>query len=187
MDRDSAGDFAGRHDIHIRGAIAAMCLFFLAGLQSGCTPAPRSPQPVAKADRILVLKSARELELLYHGTVLKIYPIALGGNPIGPKRVRGDEKTPEGIYVIDRRNDHSAYTLALHISYPNADDRARSASAHADPGGDIFIHGLPPWYGPNDPDRFYKDWTDGCISVGNTAIREIWEKVDDGTPIEIRP
>ena len=122
--------------------------------------------------------------LLRGGVVLRSYPIALGSNPFGPKRVRGDGRTPEGIYVIDGRHTHSPYRLALHISYPSAADRAHS---RADPGGDIFIHGLPAWYGPRDPDRFYKDWTQGCISVGNTAIEEIWSAVDNGTPIEIRP
>lgn len=143
--------------------------------------------PGTKADRVIVLKSARVLELLRHGVVLKIYPIALGPSPIGPKRTRGDGKTPEGIYLIDTRHDHSPYQLALHVSYPNPVDRARSAKTHLDPGDNIFIHGLPSWYGKKDPDRFYKDWTEGCISVGNTAIREIWASVNNGTPIEIRP
>lgn len=185
MFHDSAGCFVNGRNI--RAAMSVIFLGILAGLGSGCAPAPPSPPPEIKVDRILVLKSARELELLHQGRVIKTYPIALGGNPLGPKRVRGDGKTPEGTYVIDGRNGHSSYTLALHISYPDAADRARAAEAHSDPGGGIFIHGLPAWYGPNDPDRFYKDWTNGCISVGNTAIREIWAKVDDGTPIEIRP
>jgi murein L,D-transpeptidase YafK len=142
---------------------------------------------LGKADRVLVLKSQRRLFLLRNGAVVGSYPIALGSHSRGPKRASGDGKTPEGLYFIDGRHAHSPYHLALHISYPNAADRAQSSSAHADPGGDIFIHGLPAWYGPNDPDRFYKDWTKGCISVGNTAIEEIWTAVEDGTPIEIRP
>ena len=31
------------------------------------------------------------------------------------------------------------------------------------------------------------DWTDGCISVSNTEIEELWNLVADGTPIEIDP
>ncbi len=134
-----------------------------------------------------MLKSQRMLFLMRGNVVLRSYPIALGPHPDGPKRASGDGRTPEGRYVIDGRNPHSAYRLSLHISYPNAADDARSTAAHADPGGDIFIHGLPAWYGPNDPNRFYKDWTKGCISVGNAAIEQIWAAVDDGTPIEIRP
>ena len=140
-----------------------------------------------KVDRILVLKSERKLVLLHDGQVLHSYPIALGGHPSGAKQNSGDSKTPEGVYVIDGRNSHSNYHLALHISYPNASDLAHAEAAHADPGGAIFIHGLPAWYGSQDPDRFYKDWTNGCIAVGNTAIEAIGAAVADGTPIEIRP
>jgi murein L,D-transpeptidase YafK len=164
-----------------RALIAAMVLVLLAA------PALAGREPPLKADRIVVLKSERRLLLLHDGTVLRSFPIALGSQPVGPKLARGDGKTPEGAYVIDGRHLHSPYRLALHISYPNAADRARSLSTNADPGGDIFIHGLPAWYGPNDPNRFYKDWTKGCISVGNTAIEEIGAAVADGTPIEIRP
>lgn len=159
-------------------------------LLAGLCPAEATPDPLPpglKADRILVLKSARRLELLRRGVIIESYPIALGSSPIGPKRARGDGKTPEGTYTVDTRHDNSPYHLALHISYPNAADRALSAGAHRDPGGDVFIHGLPAWFGRKDPDRFYKDWTKGCISVGNAAIEEIWARVDDGTPIEIRP
>ena len=144
--------------------------------------------PTLRADQILVLKSARKLELLKDGRVVKTYPIALGASPIGPKHIAGDGKTPEGVYTIDARQPRSRYHLALHISYPNAMDRARAAAADRDPGGDIEIHGLPGWYeGPLDPVQFDKDWTHGCISVGDRAIEEIYAAVDVGTPIEIRP
>jgi murein L,D-transpeptidase YafK len=144
--------------------------------------------PALTADKIVVLKSARKLELLKDGVVLKTYPIALGASPVGPKRAGGDGKTPEGTYTVDGFQPHSRYHLALHVSYPNANDRAQAAAAHRDPGGDIEIHGLPLSYdGPLDPDRFYKDWTHGCVSVGDHAIEEIYSAVTLGTPIEIRP
>jgi murein L,D-transpeptidase YafK len=169
----------------VRGAIVAALLALLGGVCAN--PALAEHEALGKADRILVLKSERKLLLLRDGTVLRSYPIALGPHATGPKQVMGDGKTPEGLYVIDGRHPHSPYHLALHISYPSPADRAQSIAAHAAAGGDIFIHGLPAWYGQNDPDRFYKDWTKGCISVGNTAIEEIWAAVDDGTRIEIRP
>jgi murein L,D-transpeptidase YafK len=177
----------------VMSAAAALAAFFAAtaGLQTSAmakaTPVAYAV-PALKADRILVLKSARKLELLKDGVVLKTYPIALGANPIGPKRAGGDGKTPEGVYTIDGRQPHSQYHLALHVSYPNATDRAQAEAAHHDPGGDIEIHGLPGWYqGPLDPVRFYKDWTHGCVSVGDRAIEEIYAAVEIGTPIEIRP
>lgn len=134
-----------------------------------------------------MLKGARVLELLRHGVVLKTYPIALGPHPLGTKHSVGDGKTPEGVYTIDARQPHSEYHLALHVSYPNTADKAQAAAYHRDPGGDIMIHGLPAWYRGAEPVKFYKDWTEGCVSVGNHAIEEIYAAVDIGTVIEIRP
>src|SRR5215472_7333838 len=70
-----------------------------------------------EADKILIGKSARTMTLLSGGKVLKTYKVALGGVPVGPKRVQGDHKTPEGNYVINSKNAHSQFHLALHISY----------------------------------------------------------------------
>ena len=149
-------------------------------------PQPSLPQP-AVADRVIVLKSQRLLELANNGTVFQTFPVALGSDPIGPKQQQGDGRTPEGVYLIDWRTEDTRYTRELHISYPDGRDRERAQAMHIDPGGAIFIHGLPRDYGPFDPPKWYKDWTEGCISVGNAAITKIWDAVPDGTPIEIRP
>jgi murein L,D-transpeptidase YafK len=140
-----------------------------------------------KADRIRVVKSKRELQLLLDGAVLKSFPIALGRHPKGPKQRLGDGRTPEGFYVIDWRTTNTPYHRALHVSYPNNMDLRRAQAAHVSPGGAIFIHGMPATFGHHDPVRFFIDWTDGCIAVGNIAIEEIWNAVDDGTVIEIKP
>lgn len=113
---------------------------FLAGQACLCHAEEKLPDG-ARADRIVVRKKDRILSLLDRGRVLKTYKVALGGDPVGPKTKNGDHKTPEGIYVLDRRNEHSHYYRSLHISYPNAEDRARAAKAGAEPGGDIMVHG----------------------------------------------
>src|SRR5437667_3251468 len=95
-----------------------------------------------RADRIVVHKARREMLLLRGNSVLRSYRIALGREPVGHKEREGDGRTPEGRYVIDRRNPKSRYRLALHISYPNAEDTARARAASVEPGGDIMIHGL---------------------------------------------
>ncbi len=79
-----------------------------------------------QADRIIILKSARTMTLFNADKVLKTYKVALGTMPVGPKRVEGDHKTPEGSYIIDARNPQSRFHLALHISYPSAADRERA-------------------------------------------------------------
>jgi murein L,D-transpeptidase YafK len=53
------------------------------------------------ADRVVVLKKERTLQLLSHRKVIKSYTVALGGEPVGPKTQRGDHKTPEGVYTLD--------------------------------------------------------------------------------------
>lgn len=170
---------------HLPRWLLPLALFVLVAL--GTAPRPAIAETPGKADRILVLKAKRELLLLHEGVVLKSYPIALGRHPRGPKHRRGDGRTPEGVYVIDYRFTHTSYHLALHISYPNESDRAFARRAHMRPGGDILIHGMPASFGHHDPVRFFHDWTNGCIAVGNIAIEEIWDAVDDGTPIEVRP
>ena len=183
--------------ISVKGMVAAsrvlcrVALVIIAGWGAIPFPGPsRAEQPatgtIEKADRILVFKAERRLELLRDGRVLKSYPIALGRHPLGPKHRRGDGRTPEGLYVIDGRSLRSPYHRMLHISYPNAADKARAGAAPENLGAAIAIHGMPNRYGPHDPARFYTDWTDGCIAVGNVAIEEIWAQVDNGTPIEIR-
>ena len=136
---------------------------------------------------MLVEKNARRLRLLFAGAAVREYPIALGRSPVGAKQRIGDGRTPEGEYRLDWRMQDSAFHRAIHISYPSEGDRRAASEAGAAAGGAIMIHGLPngaEWIG-EDHRRF--DWTDGCIALTNEEMDEIWELVDDGTPIEIRP
>jgi murein L,D-transpeptidase YafK len=143
--------------------------------------------PTVHADRIVVLKSAHTMTLYSGNNVLHQYKVALGRGPKGPKARQGDHKTPEGQYVIDSKNDHSRFHLALHLSYPNATDRARAARSHADAGGMVEIHGLPPSFAFVGSVQSYIDWTDGCIALSNAEIEEIWKLVPVGTKVEILP
>ena len=139
------------------------------------------------ADKVLVDKSERKMWLIHNKQRYREYNIALGDNPIGHKQQEGDERTPEGNYTLDYRNPQSRYHLSLHISYPNAADKARAKSNGVSPGGDIFIHGLP--NGMTWASGYFNniDWTDGCIAVSNEEVKEIWKLVKNGTPIEIVP
>ena len=142
---------------------------------------------VRYADKVVVHKKEHTLELFSNGSAFKKYKIALGTQPIGPKTQQGDHKTPEGTYTIDRRNPHSHFYRALHISYPNAEDRERAQKSGVPAGGDIMIHGLPNGFGWLPSAHRLKDWTDGCIAVTDEEMDEIWRLVPDGTSIEIQP
>ncbi len=138
-------------------------------------------------DRILIEKSGRRLMLISQGEVLKTYKIALGGNPIGPKERQGDNKTPEGTYIIDGRNRDSGFHLSLHISYPNEKDKNRATKLGVSPGGDVMIHGIKNGFSWIGDAHAEVDWTNGCIAVTDEEIEEIARLVSNGTIVEIRP
>lgn len=144
--------------------------------------APVGSLPMPTITAVEVYKADRVMTLLSNGIVVRRYDIDLGTNPIGPKRQRGDGKTPEGDYYITHVNTQSQFTLSLGINYPNEEDLKISTAAGLDPGDEIFFHGLPNGYGSAVP-----DWTDGCIAVGNSEIREIVSLVPPGTPVTIYP
>ena len=156
------------------GAAASLAL---AGCSSSKFLSYRGPEVTS----VVVNKGARSLYLLHHDEVLEGYNIDLGFAPEGHKQVEGDGKTPEGIYLIDRRNPNSEFHLSLGISYPNEEDIARAEALGKKPGGDIFIHGEPIAYRPKGP-----DWTAGCIAVKNREIEKIYAMVRNGTPITLR-
>jgi len=156
-------------------------------LLCGASLVQAAANPSMHADRVLVVKKDRTLQLLNHGKVIKTYKVALGGDPVGPKTRLGDHKTPEGVYVLDSRNAHSLFYKSIHISYPNERERAAARKNGVSPGGDVFVHGLPHGFGYVGAAHRLRDWTDGCIAVTNEEIDEIWSVVPEGTPIEIRP
>ena len=132
--------------------------------------------------RIVLNKGERRLYLLSGAKIIKKYKVALGFVADGPKRYRGDGKTPEGSYFIDRRNPESKFHLSLGISYPNSSDRAHAAAAGRDPGGDIFIHGRAGAHKGRG-----SDWTAGCIAVKDREMEQIYRMVRVGVQIDIFP
>ena len=136
-------------------------------------------------DKIFVDKSARTLHLLSDNTVIKSYHIALGGNPVGHKQQQGDQRTPVGSYTLDYKNEKSKFYRSIHVSYPNAADKARAKSRGVSPGGDIMIHGQKNGFGHLAAINQQRDWTDGCIAVTDNEMDEIMAAVEIGTPIEI--
>ena len=148
-------------------------------------PASASDFPIA--DRVLVEKGKRELHLLKNGVPFRTFKIALGPAPVGDKVQEGDQRTPEGVYLLDARNPDSDYFLSIHISYPSAADRAAARKKGVDPGGAIMIHGqqnLPTF---SQAYSAREDWTNGCIAVSNSDMIDIWLMTPDRVPIEIVP
>ncbi len=171
-----------RRTAALRGLGAALvCLIAAAAV------AAQDNGEVLRADRAVVRKAERTLELYLGEDLVKTYTVSLGRSPVGPKQQQGDARTPEGDYVLDWRNARSQFHRSLHISYPNATDRARAKKLGVAPGGDIMLHGSPNALAESEEILAGIDWTDGCIAVTNREIQEIWRAVPDGTPITILP
>ncbi len=139
-------------------------------------------------DQVVVRKGDLRLLLMAGAEVIRNYPISLGDMPFGHKQREGDERTPEGQYLLDYRNPDSDFYKSIHVSYPNTQDQHKANIGKHDPGGNIFIHGLP--NGFDHIGGYFKgrNWTDGCIAVNNNDhMDEIWTLVKDGTPIIILP
>jgi murein L,D-transpeptidase YafK len=139
-----------------------------------------------KVDLVLVDKSEKKMYLLSEGNQFKEYHVVFGSNPKGHKLQEGDERTPEGKYVLDYKKADSSFYKSIHISYPNEEDKAKAKKIGVSPGGLIMIHGQKNGFGWLSwlTQRF--NWTNGCIAITNSEMDEIWELVKVGTPIEIR-
>ena len=157
--------------------LTGLCLF------SASAPANDFPM----ADKIVVEKENRKLHLMRNGEIFRTFEVALGVAPIGDKEREGDQRTPEGRYLLDDRNPDSDFFLSIHISYPSLAERAAARQMGLDPGGAIMIHGQP-----NEPTfsvAYYRqeDWTNGCIAVSNSDMIDIWLMTPNDIPIEILP
>lgn len=164
----------------MRALILLLSMLGLIGLAS-CTKFKTYDGP--EVTRVLVYKSSRMMYLMHDDTVLAAHEVNLGFAPEGDKERSGDGRTPEGEYLIDRKNPNSEYHLSLGINYPNDEDRKLASEAGDDPGGDIFVHGGP----TTRADRNRPDWTAGCIAVTDREIEDIYAMVNVGTPIDISP
>ena len=149
-------------------------------------PEQKLPQNT-EIDYIIVKKSDRQLLAYAKHKLIKTYKISLGDSPVGHKESEGDEKTPEGVYVINAKNPNSGYHKNLGVSYPNKKDIAKAKLLGKDPGGDIKIHGIRNHLGFIGNFQRFFDWTNGCMALTNNEVDELFYTVNIGTKIEIRP
>jgi len=140
-----------------------------------------------KADHVVIVKSTKTLTLYKGEHVLGTYTVAFGAKPVGPKQQEGDERTPEGHYMLDFKKADSAFHKAIHISYPNPQDIENAHKLGVSPGGAIMVHGQSNharW--PSYIAQLF-NWTNGCVALTNEDMDAVWQAVDAGTPIEIKP
>ena len=166
-------------------ARTGLAILLLAGAAQAAPPITTDGyEALPLVDHVVVSKKDRTISLYAEGRLVHtITGIQLGDAPKGHKRYQGDERTPEGRYLIDYANPNSSYHLSLHISYPSAADIAIAQAQGRSPGGAIFIHGQP----NGTQGRMSGDWTDGCIAVSNAEMDYLWQVVPEGTVIDILP
>lgn len=143
---------------------------------------PEKPQlkPGQTADLIIIDKYDRTLNLFdKQGLRIAVYQISLGQEP-GMKTQEGDNKTPEGVYMIDYHKSDSAFHKALHLDYPNEDDKKAGRT-----GSNIMIHGIRNGLGFLGRAQSWVDWSAGCISLNNRDMDEVFAAVQDGTRVRI--
>ena len=140
-----------------------------------------------KADLVVVRKSESRLYLERDGRTFASFRAVFGSEAKGHKQQEGDERTPEGRYVLDSKNVRSAFYRSIHISYPNVQDVAAANARGAKPGGQIMIHGQKNGLSWLSPVAQWFNWTDGCVGLSNEDMDAVWNAVDIGTPIQIYP
>jgi len=131
---------------------------------------------------IVVSKLEQILTLYQKGRPIHSYTVSVGRDGLFDKRHAGDYATPEGRYRVTRKNLASRFNKALLIDYPNAEDTRAFARNRknglvppgVDIGGIIEIHG-----GGDDV------LTDGCVSMTDRDIEELFRNVEVGTPVTI--
>ena len=150
------------------------------------TAAPKSPV------KIIVDKSSYELYVYDAEGWYATYPVVFGNSSLADKRMEGDRNTPEGSFRIVNKRIHEKWDRYMGLDYPtkesldkfNARKKRGEIPSSATPGGGIGIHGT--W--PHDEfvvDR-YKNWTNGCVSLKNSDIKDLYSYIPIGTPITIR-
>lgn len=138
-------------------------------------------------NKVMIVKSQNRMVLLSDSKIIKQFHVVFGANPTGHKKQEGDEKTPEGTYILDYKKSDSAYYKAIHISYPNKADILAAKNQAVSPGGMIMIHGQKNGFGWLEFITQKFNWTDGCVALTNSDMEEVWQLITKGTQITILP
>jgi len=154
-------------------------------------PAPTTP-PVAQ--RWIRIRKREHRLVLYEGNeVIRTYPVVFGKDPVWSKLYQGDHRTPEGEYHISNKYYHPYWSRFLMLDYPTAYNEEIYAwsrehgllpvRGHAVPGigGAVGIHGTE----DEGLNRRGINWTEGCISLLNDDVDELYDLVPVGTKVVI--
>lgn len=141
---------------------------------------------------IIIDKSDYELKVYDDDGWYATYPIVFGSKDLGDKMREGDRKTPDGKFKIILKKIHPKWGPELLLDYPTGESVQRFSERKrkglipktAKIGNGIAIHATRPeeeW----TVDNFY-NWTDGCISVKYTEMKDLFSYIPVGTNVTIQ-
>lgn len=141
---------------------------------------------------IIVDKSEYELYVYDDEGWYATYPIVFGSKDLSDKMREGDKRTPDGNFKVILKKIHQKWGPELLLDYPNEVSVKRFNERKAKGlipktakiGNGIAIHATRPqeeW----TVDNFY-NWTDGCVSVKYTEMKDLYSYIPVGTPVTIR-
>lgn len=149
-------------------------------------------QKLAAGYEVVIDKSDYSLSVFDDRGWLVTYPVVFGNSDLRDKLYEGDRKTPIGSFTIVTKRLHPKWDKMMLLDYPNQQSIERFNQRKqqgiipqsAKIGGGIGIHGT--W--PHDEmtvNRF-GNWTDGCISLRNVDVDELYNMIPIGTTVIIR-
>lgn len=141
---------------------------------------------------IIIDKSDYELRVYDDNGWYATYPVVFGSKSLDDKMVEGDRKTPEGVYKIASKRPHEKWDKMMLIDYPTKADYAKFNQRKAQGlvpktariGAGIGIHGT--WQRDDMAVDFFQNWTNGCISLKNEEVDELYAIIPVGTTVTIQ-
>ena len=141
---------------------------------------------------IIIDKSDFELRVYDQDGWFATYPVVFGSKDTADKMREGDKRTPNGKFKVLSKKISPKWGMELLLDYPNEESvrkfNERKAKglipAQAKIGNGIAIHGTRPqeeW----TVDNFY-NWTDGCISLKYSEMKDLYSYIPQGTEVTIQ-
>jgi murein L,D-transpeptidase YafK len=140
---------------------------------------------------VIIIKSNYELKVFDQDGWYGTYPVVFGSKSLDDKMMEGDRRTPEGTYHIASKRPHEKWDKMMLIDFPTKSDldkfNQRKAQGlipkSAKIGGGIAIHGT--WPHDEMAVDLFQNWTNGCISLKNDDVDELYDMLPVGTTVEI--
>lgn len=142
---------------------------------------------------IIVDKSDYELKVFDEEGWYATYPIVFGSKDLSDKMREGDKRTPTGSFKVVLKKIHKKWGPELLLDYPTPESYKRFNERKqrgiipktARIGDGIAIHATRPeeeW----TVDNFF-NWTDGCVSVKYSEMKDLFSYIPVGTTVTIQP